>query len=213
MKEKENKLLKWLPKIINNNKIISIDEDFLMVEDLKLQPYDYPYKTKFAVITICTQGSMKWQNNLKTYTVTAPCAITLSPNQIVRIDEVSDDYKGSAIVISEKFIINMMPDNLRMQMMIHANNNPFMPLNNETLTLFLTYRRALTFIAKMTDNPNRIEMVKHLTMVFFYMSEHSDIASATGTTNRFLCPQTVSHVQISVSNGEVGDRQVCHRMD
>jgi AraC-like DNA-binding protein len=179
MKKRENNSLMWLPEIDEKHKTISISEDFAVLEDFKLQPYNYPYKTRFAIIIICDSGGLKWQNNLKTYATSAPSVITFAPGQIVQIDEVSEDYNGSLIVMSERFINNMMPDSLRMQMMVHTNNNPFVSLNSASQELFFTYCKALKMMSGMTDNPYRIEMVKHLTMMFFYMAKHRDIAAAT----------------------------------
>lgn len=69
--------------------------------------------------------------------------------------------------MSERFNESLnLPD--RFSNFLSVRNKPVVPLTDKQLDAMLTYCKMVQSVIKVTDNPNRMEIIRHLTIAFFY---------------------------------------------
>ncbi len=150
----------------------SIGNDFIMFENHIIRPvFDFPFKLDVTVAIICVKGMMRGTVNLKQYTLESPCLFIVLSEQIMQYENISDDFSGLFIMMSDKFLTNLSIDiHERVPLFLSVHDNPSIPLNDEELKSTLDYYKMLQKAVRATDNPYRLEIVKHLTQAFFYGS-------------------------------------------
>lgn len=186
----------WQAVIKDRTNVIAVNYDFLLIEDLKLLPkFNFPFKINIAIVVICTNGSARGKIGLKSFTAEAPCLYHILPDQTIQQEFISDDFNGYAIVMSQRFIDSLFHEPQRqLAIMRYSVENQCYPMNREDLRLFITYYKSMKQIAGLTDNLYRLEILRHLTLVIFYVSDHYNkwLPEKTATTpqallaNRFM---------------------------
>ena len=170
----ENRItpLSWQTDYNNMLNAVSIGNDFMLFDNVKIMPvFEYPFMIDVTVSLICTKGSLKGSFDMKPYHAQAPCFITILTNQILQYESISDDFEGLFIVMSKRFsdslFINVQE---RLPLFLSVKEKPYFPLNEETLQMMKNYYGMFHKIVSQKDNPNRLEIVKHLTLAFFYLT-------------------------------------------
>jgi AraC-like DNA-binding protein len=108
---------------------------------------------------------------MRSYETQAPCLVIALSGQILQYEYISEDYAGYAIVMSNRFGDSLFSGiQERRELAIRVNENPYIPLDEQDSKMFVTYYHMFKRLLETTDNPHRIEMVKYLTLVFFYLS-------------------------------------------
>jgi YesN/AraC family two-component response regulator len=103
----------------------------------------------------------------------------------LKYEHISEDYKGYAIVMSRRFSDSLFTGIQERRELFHkVSDKPYVPLDERDMEMFVTYYSMFKRLVETTDNPYRIEMVKHLTLVFFYLSGYR--------LHRLPEPETVS---------------------
>jgi AraC-like DNA-binding protein len=165
----------WRQYVVNRDKVIAANNDFLLVEDLQLLPtFDFPFKINMMIVAICIQGSTRYGINFKTYESKAPCISIISQNQTLQKEYTSEDFQGYAIVLSQQFIENLFHDMQRMGITLHVAENPVRPISVEELDMFVTYYNTIKKIIKLNNSPYLSETLRHMTMAFIYASDFND---------------------------------------
>jgi AraC-like DNA-binding protein len=144
----------------------------MLFEDITLLPdFKYPFKVDMTTMVICTQGTTRGRINMKPYETVAPCLVVALAGQILQYEYISEDYAGYAIVMSRQFSDSLFSGmQERRELGLRVNENPYIPLDEQDTKMYVTYYYMFKRLLETTDNPYRIEMVKHLTLVFFYLS-------------------------------------------
>jgi len=186
MMEKRIAQLTWKDNFKDNLIPASIDDDVLLFDKINILPAFYqPFKTDMTAFMICTKGETRGIINLKPYSTSAPCIITILADKILQHEYVSDDFEGYFIVMSKRFTDGLFPmAQDRLPLSLSADNDPHIPLSPEELETFKSYFSMLKKVVEMQDNPHRLEMAKHLTLTFFYMSHykiHKNVQEPTQT--------------------------------
>jgi AraC-like DNA-binding protein len=158
----------WLTEIDNMKNVDAIDNDFVLLENpIITSSFDYPFKLDAAVGIICMKGTMKGVINMTPYTSQSPCLVIVLPGQILQYEYFSDDFSGLFIVMSKRFTERLnIQEKLPLFFSIH--DNPSTPLTEKELEVIVKYYYLLQSAVRIKDNPNRMEIVKHLTMALFY---------------------------------------------
>jgi AraC-like DNA-binding protein len=164
--------LNWQDDLKGRIQGVSLNDDFMLLEDITLLPdFKYPFRVDMTTLIICTRGTTRGGINMKPYVTEAPCIVILLAGQILQYDYISEDYAGYAIVMSKQFgdsLFSGMKE--RRDLALRVSENPHVSLDEENARMFVRYYHMFKRLLEMTDNPYRIEMVKHLTLVFFYLS-------------------------------------------
>ncbi|MDR2841444.1 MAG: helix-turn-helix domain-containing protein [Paludibacter sp.] len=175
----------WQNILKDNFNVSSADNDFILVEgDLKLLPlYDFPFKTDMTIVVICTKGTARGNINLSPFEAQSPCMIISFPNQIFQYEYISTDYEGFAIVMSSRFFESLFPDiSQRMEMTLNATRNHCLKISNEELQTLITCCQPAKMIIDLNDNPYRLEMLKHLSLTFFYVFKYYETRHSANLT-------------------------------
>lgn len=70
--------LSWQEDLKDKIHGLSIDDDFMLLEDIMLLPdFKYPFKVDMTTLIICTRGTTRGSINLKPHETRAPCIVTV----------------------------------------------------------------------------------------------------------------------------------------
>ena len=186
----ENKvtLLTWQTDIKNKIKNENINDNFILLDDLSAMPmFMYPFKLDMVVALICIKGEVRGTVDMQSYNLTAPFSLIVRPNQTLHYEYISRNFAGYCIILSKSFVPELM-SHIGNPMLIASavRYNPYAQLNSKSLRFINKYFVMLKHFLAMKDNPYRLEMVKHLTMAFFYWARPNfkTFAEATKQTRQ-----------------------------
>ncbi len=101
---KRIKLFSWENERKSIKDIKSIGEDFFYLDKVSSELISgEPFKSNVLTAILCSKGTTKGKFNLKPFTTTAPCLIVILTDQILEYEEISEDFEGSAIVLTKRF--------------------------------------------------------------------------------------------------------------
>jgi AraC-type DNA-binding domain-containing proteins len=170
----DNKItpLNWQSELKDKLDIMSIGYDFMLFDNAHILPaFKYPFKVNVTTAMICLRGSTKGFVNMKPCITQSPCFNVVLADQILQYEEISDDFEGLFIVLSKQFTDNLFSSaSDRMSLFLSVKSRPYFPLSNEGVELMKTYYGMFRKIVSQKENPNRLEIVKHLTLAFFYLT-------------------------------------------
>ena len=148
----------------------SIGKDFILLEkNLFKSTADYPFKIDVTAVIICIEGTIECSINLKPVKAVSPCFLVLLPDQIMEHKFRSDNFSGYMIAMSKKFTENLLPNaQEQLPLFLSVREKPVIELDGEGMEGMLSYYSMLKRIVKVKENPHRLEVVRHLTMAFFY---------------------------------------------
>ncbi|MDR0872448.1 MAG: helix-turn-helix domain-containing protein [Prevotellaceae bacterium] len=198
--EKKITPLTWQIDVKNRVKSQHIGSDFILFDDFSALPmFEYPFKLDMLIILLCTKGSVRGRIGMHSYYLSAPFAIIVRPNQVLHHEYISPDFAGHGIVVSQSFASEILP-HLNKEILIASTirEKPYAQLSKEALVFIRKYFKMLKVFLNMTDNPYRIEMVKHLTMVFYYWARpyfQIPVQTAKQPRQALLVEEFVSLVQ------------------
>ena len=93
-----------LAGIENPSSIVNAGNEFVILDNPTLLPYNlYPYRNDGVIATFCEKSYACGKVNLREYRVEANGLILILPGQIISSSEVSPDFKGKVMLISERF--------------------------------------------------------------------------------------------------------------
>ena len=171
MNDKNILPINWRTELENFECYIISDDIILVDKPIIASTFQYPFRMDVTACFVCTKGTSEGSIDLKSYTAKSPCLVTFSPSQIVEYKSISDDFTGLFIIMSSKFIENLMPHaSERLPLFFHVRENPVIPLCEDALEEITLYFETLKRMAKAEDHPCRLEVIRHLTLAFFYGS-------------------------------------------
>jgi len=183
-----------------NVEVDIIDEDFILLDKpVIISSFKHPFKVDVTAVIICIKGTSEGFINLKQYTTDGPCFITIMHDQIIEYKSISEDFSGLFIVMSKKFTDSLMLSaQERLPLMLSVRDNPVTPLNIETLESMIQYFEMLKRLSQEKDHPYRLEVVRHLTLAFFYGAStafHKRIDNRKKTHHELLVENFLKLVQ------------------
>ncbi|MDR1023093.1 MAG: AraC family transcriptional regulator [Prevotellaceae bacterium] len=194
--------LSWQTDIINQANRTSIGADIILFDNFTLvgaPAFNFPFKFDMLFLVVCTKGNAIGTVDFQPYNLSAPFAIIVRPNQILHYEHISEDFAGYCLVLSHRFAPELLPlIDKQAALSAAIQENPYAQLDRESMPFVKKYFFMLKKIMAMADNPCRLEMVKHLTMLFFYMAypffqKHLDATKQT--RQGFLVEQFTSLVR------------------
>jgi AraC family transcriptional regulator, transcriptional activator of pobA len=161
--------LNWRSELINSD-VDSIEDDIILSSNMLLSTgYLFPLKLDVTVAVTCLTGTMKVKVNLKEQNILSPGLLVIISNQNIQFDSVSDDFSGLFILMSDKFLGNLLSGpQERIPLFLSVYENPWIPLNEDDLNVLTNYFYMLQKEIRKKDNPYRLETVRHLTQALFY---------------------------------------------
>jgi AraC-like DNA-binding protein len=155
---------------LENVEVDILDDDIILLDKpVIISTFQYPFKVDVTAVIICIKGTTEGTINLKPYTTSGPCFITIMHDQIIEYKSISKDFSGLFIVMSKKFTDSLILNALeRLPLLFSVFDNPVTPLNEESLEGMISYFNMLKRVAKVKEHPYRLEVARHLTLAFFY---------------------------------------------
>lgn len=131
---------------------------------------NYPNRVHAAVLSICLSGYLKLEINLKTYEVNKGMAMVVTPNQIIQIQEISNDFKCLFIAISQDLIeeITYKVENLTQFILIAKENGLLQLEKNEFEHLIHSYEFIKNKFEYDSENKFHEKVLEHQIISIFY---------------------------------------------
>lgn len=116
----------------------------------KFEPQSSSFRLNNGAFILCLEGRMSISVNLVRYEVEANMLLTVVPQHIVQLHEVSEDFSGYILIFTPAFAadINLFRNNL--SFMAEVRNNPLFNLNSNEREVFLQYCK---FFYSIEGNP------------------------------------------------------------
>lgn len=92
-----------------------------------------PVKLKMSLIFICTQGHMDININLQEYKLIPKHVATITANSFMQITEISKDFKGYLIAISQGFLDYSQDFKIGLAMINQTREYPLAPLSDSNM--------------------------------------------------------------------------------
>jgi AraC-like DNA-binding protein len=186
---------------LENVEFHSIDQDIILLEKpIIFSTFEYPFKVDVTAVIICLKGSTEGYVNQKYYKTEGPCLCTIISGQIMEYKSVSDDFEGLFIVMSSKFTDSLMPNAAeRLPLFTSVRDNPITPLKGELAEGMIQYFDMIKRIIQKQDHPYRLEVVRYLTLAFFYgacVEFHPFVDSKEKSHNEVLTNKFLNLVQL-----------------
>lgn len=141
-----------------------IDNDLLILENASyVDSINEPRKVDVTTFILMDEGESRAIVEGKEHHLKAPCLAVVMPNQTYSLIEASDNIKLRAIIMSKKFTINLMSNNLNKMIL----DNPVLDISYDIIS-FNTYYKVLLNAVKSPFKKFRFESAKHLTMSMLY---------------------------------------------
>lgn len=159
--------LNWRSKLEGMENVNFLNDDYYIYRNEKVEPHTGPFKMDMTICGICLKGESKGRVDMIPFEIKAPAISIVLPGQIIEHEYCSDDFEGIYILMSERFNEGLnLPD--RFSNFLSVRNKPVVSLTDKQLDAMLTYCKMVQNVIKVTDNPNRMEIIRHLTIAFFY---------------------------------------------
>ena len=158
----------WQTILKGHDNVHYIGNDFILFDKSIISlEFNYPFRVDVLTAIICIKGTTRGKMNLKPYTTDAPCMVIIMPDIILEYEYISEDFEGVFIVMSKRFLESLNIQE-KFSAYISVRNNPCIPLKDSELKSMLTYYSMMRNAIEVEDNPNRLNIAKHLTKAFFY---------------------------------------------
>jgi len=165
--------LSWQMANVDKFKGESIGNDIILYDNFtNASAFSAPLKSiDMSFLVVCTKGKVSGTIDFQPYNLSAPFVIIVLPNQILHYEHISEDFTGYCLVLSNRFAPELLPF-IDKQLAVAAaiKKQPYTQLVPESMPFIRKYFLMIKKIIAMPDNPHRLEMIKHLTMVYFYMT-------------------------------------------
>jgi len=157
--------------IENPSSIVNAHDEFIILDDPTLSPYNlYPYKNEDIIATFCEKGYAYGKVNLREYKVEANGLILILPGQIIGSSEVSPDFKGKVMLISERFADNI-PLGAMLTLTKRVEHKPYYVFSDEVADAFRSYIGLCKTIMQMNGSFDTLEVLQLISKAFFIAIE------------------------------------------
>ncbi len=145
-----------------------IGNDLMLLDAKTLwQSSEEPYLADATNAIFFTHGSADIQINMVDHHIVAPCMVILMEGMVVKLASRSADSAFDALVISKRLTDSILTEgNVSVQLRSLIIQDPVFPIDGHGMIL-KAFNYLLTVLVRMSDNPYRIEAVKHMTLTLF----------------------------------------------
>ncbi len=151
---------------------MAIGEDFILLDRFFVQEdFKHPFKVDVTSIVITLEGISEGKIDLLPYISGKGSLTVLLPGQILTHKYTSEDYKALCIVMSNRFT-SMLSVQGGLPTPLSIANNPVIKLNEKELKIILMCVDLIKMTILGDYNSNKLEIVKHFILAFFYGIGH-----------------------------------------
>lgn len=158
-------------------------EDLLVLHNPHFNVNWEPYRMKYVLVAICHEGSGFGAVNLRSFRLQKNTLIIVLPSQIIQSYEVSADFKGSFILISER-LLSLLGQGEAYLFYKNAETHPLYQLDDGMAGVLLSYLDLLHKLLQIQHSqPNLEEAIHLLNKLFFVLMGRIIHTSTSGTEN------------------------------
>lgn len=171
MTRTKDKTLKYEGLELPENLSHILEQDFWMLDNIggaMLGMLRYPMKFTSATSIFVRKGICKAEINLREYDIEGPCLVNIASSEIMQPLEISDDFEGAFIVISERFKNDFKKSVDDPRLIGRLTQEPIIPIPRQLLTDFEEFYGHLRHIMTDTADPHLYQAVLHTFLAFFY---------------------------------------------
>lgn len=128
--------------------------------------HHYPYRCPMAIAIYCQKGNAQGKVNLVDFKLHSNNFLIVLPNQILESTQVSEDFVGTYLLMSEQFLDGLNIGN-SFNVYNRVNSSPCIELDNRTKASIESYISMCRNTISVEDNPHRAEIMKLITKAFF----------------------------------------------
>ncbi len=155
-------------------------EDLLILHNPHFNVNWEPYRMKYILVAICHEGSGFGAVNLRSFRLQKNSLLIVLPSQIIQSYEVSPDFKGSFILVSERFL-SLLGQGDAYLFYKNTEGNPFYQLDEGMAGIFRSYIDLLhKLLQRQHVQPDMEEAIHLLNKLFFVLMGRITRTSATG---------------------------------
>lgn len=146
----------------------SFQEDIFILHNPSFKSGWEPYKLKQVLVVLCHQGNGFGAVNLRPIHLQKNTLLIALPSQIVESQKVDDDFKGTFLVLSERFLsrINIGDAYLFLK---NVQLNPVYQLDDKTASIFRSMADLSCQLIQSSDNKPGMEEIFGLIARLFYL--------------------------------------------
>ena len=138
------------------------------------------WKASYVLVAVCNEGSGFGAVNLRSFRLHKNSLLIVLPSQIIQSYEVSEDFKGTFILFSERYLSRLGQGDAYL-FYKNAEQAPFYQLDEGTAAAFRSYIDLLHKLLQIRPaKPNMEEALQLLNRLFFLMMGWVTHASASG---------------------------------
>lgn len=172
-----------IPQLINRNSIgEGLNENFLITDNIReyIEVLSFPLRADAFIIGICLKGYIKISINLKDFVLTEDSCIINLPENVIGVQEVSEDFEGGLIAVSQDFLKEMNLDlKSIMPHYILVRNYPCVNLSQDEIRKFMLLHGLILETLKGEESKRKADIVKGLfSAVVFQLCENLDRISS-----------------------------------
>ena len=146
-------------------------DEILIIQNPYFRVKWEPYQMKYLLVVLCHEGSGSGNANLRPVRLQKNSLLITLPSHIVESREVSSDFKGTFLLISERFLSRIGIGDTYYMFYKSVENNPLYQLDVKTADAFRSYIDLLHKLIRMQDvNPGMEEAFQLLTRLFFLIA-------------------------------------------
>lgn len=148
------------------------DDDVMIVSSDRSTEWGllrYPCRLEAMVIALCATGRGRATINLKEYEVGPETIVANLPENIIRIDGVSDDFQGHILIVSLEFLREAQIDLKNMiPLYMHLKSHPVSTLSDGATRRLTEFYGLIRECIEDTQSLFRTEIVRGLVRAFLY---------------------------------------------
>lgn len=160
--------------------IQQFQDDILILQNPHFKANWAPYKMKHVLLVLCNGGSGIGAINLRQYRLCRNSLLIGLPGQILASQELSEDFQGTFILMSERFLSRLSISDSYL-FFKRVENKPFCQLDEQVAAAFRSFGDMAYNLMMIQDQTlNMDEALRELIKLFFLMTDTLFASSATG---------------------------------
>lgn len=161
-----------IEQLVNHYNIgIGLDKNFLITSQIvsTARLLDFPCRVNAFVMGICQKGELSITVNFKEWKINKNTCFFSIPENIIRIEKISDDFEGYVIVVSEEYIKDINLDMTKiLSYYMSIRINPHFYIDEEDATSVVCFFDMAERALKDKNIQWKDEIVKGVISVLIY---------------------------------------------
>lgn len=159
-------------------------EDELSITDIfSMTPMSFPFKTMSSLVCFVIKGNLELNLDMQSISLHARSLLMIREGQVIMFNACSDDNKCVFIELSKLFLSSLNLPN-RSSIILSVYGNPVFRLSSKDFASMKLFTYVLRNIISNERALNRLEIIRHISLAFFYSIQHIHAIENNKTNTR-----------------------------